>query len=83
MARLTPDEFSEVFRRSPVKRAKWRGLLRNVAVAMGNSGDDGVIPELTLLLQCGDEMVERHAAWALRQIGTERALSALDDAGES
>jgi epoxyqueuosine reductase len=82
MARLTPDEFNEVFRRTPVKRAKWRGFLRNVAVAMGNSGDDGVIPELTLLLQCGDEMVERHAAWALQQSGTEKARAALEDAGK-
>jgi hypothetical protein len=36
-----------------------------------------------LLRQCGDEMVERHAAWALQQIGTEKALAALEDAGES
>lgn len=83
LARLTPDEFSEVFRRTPVKRAKWRGLLRNVAVALGNCGDDGVIPELTLLLHCGEKMVERHAAWALRQIGTEKALAVLQDSGES
>ncbi len=80
MARLTPDKFSEVFRRTPLKRAKWRGLLRNVATAMGNSGDGEMIPELKLLLRCGDEMVERHAAWALEQLGTPEALAVLKDA---
>lgn len=34
---LTDEEFREKFRRSPVKRAKRRGLLRNVAVAMAES----------------------------------------------
>ena len=68
LARLTPEKFNEVFRRTPLKRAKWRGLLRNVAVAMGNSGGREVVPELRLLLRCGDEMVERHAAWALERL---------------
>src|SRR4029077_1661881 len=35
---LKEEEFREVFRGSPVKRAKWRGLLRNAGVAMENSG---------------------------------------------
>lgn len=83
LARLTPEQFSKVFRRSPVKRTKWRGLLRNVAVAMGNSGDREVVPELRLLLRCGDEMVERHAAWALEQLGTPEALAVLEDTENS
>jgi len=80
LARLTPEQFREVFRRSPVKRTKWRGLLRNIAVAMGNSADQEVLPELRLLLHCGDEMVEGHAAWALEQLGTPEALAVLEDA---
>ena len=35
---LTEEEFRDVFRGSPVKRAKWRGLVRNACVAIGNSG---------------------------------------------
>ena len=41
LAALDEEAFRERFRRSPVKRAKRRGLLRNVAVALGNSGDAG------------------------------------------
>ena len=37
--RLDEEAFRERFRQSPVKRAKRRGLLRNVAVALGNAGD--------------------------------------------
>ena len=35
---LTEKEFRDVFRGSPVKRTKWRGLVRNACVAIGNSG---------------------------------------------
>src|ERR1700743_2203084 len=39
LAGLTSEEFNQQFRRSPVKRTKRSGLLRNVAIAMGNSGE--------------------------------------------
>jgi epoxyqueuosine reductase len=35
---MTDEAFRERFRKSPIKRAKRRGLLRNVAVALGNWG---------------------------------------------
>src|SRR5690606_10029809 len=34
LAVMTPEAFSDAFRKSPVKRTKWRGLMRNVAVAL-------------------------------------------------
>jgi epoxyqueuosine reductase len=68
LVRLTPEQFSESFRKSPVKRAKWRGLMRNVAVAIGNSGCDQMIPDLTVLLESEDPMVQRHAEWAWQQL---------------
>ena len=77
LAQITPEEFSERFRNSPVKRAKWRGLMRNVAVAIGNSGDPSLIPELKDLLASEDALVRRHAAWALAQIATPEAVSIL------
>ncbi len=67
-ARLTPEQFRERFRKSPVSRAKWRGFMRNVAIALGNAGDPSAIPELERLLQCDDELVREAAAWALAQI---------------
>ena len=69
LARLTQEEFSVKFRDSPVKRAKWRGLMRNVAVAAGNSGLRELVPEIARLLETEDAMVRRHAAWALKRIG--------------
>ena len=68
LAQLSLERFNQSFRRSPVKRAKWRGFLRNVAVAMGNSCSEKMIPELAELLRCEDSMVRRHAAWALQKI---------------
>src|SRR6185369_10675920 len=40
LAQLDQEGFRSRFRKSPVKRTKRRGLLRNVAVALGNSGPD-------------------------------------------
>jgi epoxyqueuosine reductase len=37
LAALSQKEFSRIFRSSAIKRAKWRGLVRNVCVALGNS----------------------------------------------
>ncbi len=68
LSRLTPEEFARIFQGSAVKRTKWRGFLRNVAVAMGNSGRREFIPHLRRLLDCGDEVVSRHAAWALERL---------------
>ena len=68
LARLTPEEFRETFRGSPVKRAKRSGLLRNVAVAMGNSGDRRFLPVLQELCQDEDAIVAEHARWAVGKI---------------
>ena len=40
LAELDAESFRRLFRQSPVQRAKLSGLLRNVAIAMGNSGLD-------------------------------------------
>ena len=67
-AALDEDAFRARFRRSPVKRAKRRGMLRNVAVALGNSGDAAHRPILERLAADGDPIVREHAAWALRRL---------------
>jgi epoxyqueuosine reductase len=68
LAALAQDEFSRRFRRSPVKRAKLRGLLRNVAVALGNSGDPAQRSILRRLAESEDPLVREHARWALRKL---------------
>jgi epoxyqueuosine reductase len=70
LAGLDEAGFRERFRRSPVKRAKRRGLLRNVAVALANSGDSSRRPVLERLAADEDPVVREHAAWALRRLET-------------
>lgn len=72
LARMNADEFREVFRGSPVKRARWSGLRRNTAIAMGNSGDDRFLAVLVELSGDEDAMVAEHARWALQRLGKEK-----------
>jgi epoxyqueuosine reductase len=60
-----------------VKRAKRRGLLRNVAVALGNWGSPEVVAALAIALNDQEPLVRGHAAWALGRIGTEAARQEL------
>jgi hypothetical protein len=53
LMRMSQEEFSRRFKNSPVKRAKRRGLLRNVAVALGNWGSPEAVRVLAKTL--GDE----------------------------
>ncbi|MEW6749908.1 MAG: tRNA epoxyqueuosine(34) reductase QueG [Candidatus Latescibacterota bacterium] len=80
LLRLDAEGFTARFRRSPVKRAKRRGLLRNVAVALGNTGDRRAVPALAEALQDVETLVRGHAAWALGRLGGRAALEALQAA---
>ena len=80
---LTEEQFRERFRRSPIKRTKRRGLLRNVCVALGNIGDPQAIPALIGALHDEEALVRGHAAWALGRIRGEQALTALHKALET
>ncbi len=65
---LTPQEFNRKFKGSPVKRAKRRGYLRNVAVALGNSGAADARLALRAALNDPEPLVREHAAWALERL---------------
>ncbi len=65
---LTEDDFRRIFARSPIKRAKYRGWLRNLCAAMGNSGDARFVPKLRELSVHADPLVREHAAWALKRL---------------
>jgi epoxyqueuosine reductase len=65
---LTPEEFNQRFKGRPVKRAKRRGYLRNVAVALGNTGDMHTLPVLQKLVNDEEPMVREHACWARDKI---------------
>jgi epoxyqueuosine reductase len=73
--------FSRRFSKSAVKRTKRRGLLRNVAVALGNTKNPDAVPALTHALECDpDPLVRSHAAWALGQVEGASARDALERA---
>jgi len=78
---LTEAEFRSKFAGSPILRAKRRGLLRNVCVALGNLQRGEAVPALTAPLEKDpDPLVRRHAAWALGQIRTREAGQVLREA---
>ncbi len=68
LASLTEEDFLRLFARSPLKRVKYRGWLRNLCVVMGNSGDRRFVPWLERVAQHADPIVREHAAWALLRI---------------
>jgi epoxyqueuosine reductase len=78
---LTPQAFNRKFKGSPLRRARRRGYLRNVAVALGNRRDPRAVPALAKsLAEDPEPLVRLHAAWALGQIGGEPARRALLEA---
>jgi epoxyqueuosine reductase len=60
--------FRALFRKSPIKRLKRRGFLRNVCVALGNIGTDADLPALRRAAGDPEPLVVEHARWAISQI---------------
>ena len=77
LIQLDREAFNALFRRNPVKRPKRRGFLRNVAVALGNSGMQAAVPALISALDDEEPLVRGHVAWALGQLGGDEAKEAL------
>ena len=65
---ISTQEFNQRFKGTPVKRAKRRGYLRNVAVALGNTGDMHALPVLQNALHDEEPLVRKHAQWAIEKI---------------
>jgi epoxyqueuosine reductase len=68
LAALSEQEFREMFRGTPVPRARYTGFLRNVALAMGNQHDERFRQPLEKLARSEDEVVAEHARWSLSQL---------------
>lgn len=77
LAAMDAEEFRALFKASPVKRAKRKGLLRNAVVAIGNSGESEFIPIAEDALKDEEPLVRAHAVWALYKIQGREALSTL------
>jgi epoxyqueuosine reductase len=74
---LTLDEptFKKRFAGTPILRAKRRGFLRNVCVALGNVGDERALPALHRASSESEPLIAEHAHWAKEQIVTRRKTS--------
>jgi len=75
LAGMSREEYRKVFRGSPIKRTKWRGLVRNACIALGNSSipketaEHARIAELLRRLSASPEpLIAESACWALARI---------------
>jgi len=68
LAEMDEAQFREVFRGSPIRRAKRQGLRRNAALAMGNSGEARFLPVLQKMENDEDPVVAEAATWATARV---------------
>ena len=75
LANLTQEEFSRLFRGSPIKRTKWRGLVRNACIALGNARIapnseeySAATDTLERLANSSEIHIAESAQWALSRI---------------
>jgi epoxyqueuosine reductase len=75
LARMNEEQFRAMFRGSPIKRTKWRGLVRNACIAIGNSAPVPGTPQhvrgcalLEQLAASADPVISESAQWALSRI---------------
>lgn len=79
---LNEDEFRRRFRKTPLDRPGRRGLIRNAAIAAGNSADKSLVPSLIICLGDDEPLIRGASAWALGRIGGGEAQAALKDRQE-
>jgi epoxyqueuosine reductase len=77
LARLDDVAFRELFTKSPVKRIGRDRFLRNVLIAIGNSGDNALAAEAERLLHDDNPLVRGAAVWALSQLIEREAFEGL------
>lgn len=79
LIRLGDEDFRRILKENPIKRARRKGFLRNILVAMGNSGSIEFIPDIKEALNDNDPIVRAHAAWALWKLEGENSHKTLSD----
>ena len=68
LLQLDEAGFKSRFVGTPILRTKHRGLLRNVCVALGNTGDVSALPALSQMAKNSEPLIAEHARWAMEQI---------------
>ena len=75
---MSMEEFSRRFKKSPIYQTTRDGFVRNVVVALGNSGSGAAVPALEKGLQDASPLVRAHAVWALGRIADKRIRGILE-----
>ncbi|MBU1307126.1 MAG: tRNA epoxyqueuosine(34) reductase QueG, partial [Alphaproteobacteria bacterium] len=73
LVQLDDAGFRALFAGSPIKRIGLARFLRNVLIAIGNSGDVSLLPLVEARLGDSADIVRGAAIWALRRLDAERA----------
>jgi epoxyqueuosine reductase len=66
---LDDASFRQVFAGSPIKRIGRDRMVRNAAIAAGNSGNEALVPQLRRLSHDPNPVVAEAAEWALARLG--------------
>jgi epoxyqueuosine reductase len=69
------DKFRAIFAKSPIKRIKRNRFIRNVCVALGNTGTCEDLPALMNVATEEDPLIVEHALWAIEEIRAREANS--------
>lgn len=72
LLQLDEKKFKSRFATSPILRTKRRGFLRNVCVALGNTGDKSALPALENAARDSEPLIAEHARWAISEIESRR-----------
>jgi epoxyqueuosine reductase len=84
LSRLDDAQFRALFTKSPVKRTGRDRFIRNVLIAIGNSGEASLAPEAERLLDDASPLVRGAAVWALSRLLPREELQQLKrDDGDS
>ena len=79
LIQLGDEDFRKRFKGSPIKRIKRRGLLRNVAIALGNSKNPKVVPFLIRALKDKEALIRAHIVWALGELLLSESVPLLNE----
>ena len=79
LIQLSDEDFRKRFKGSPIKRIKRRGLLRNVAIALGNSKNPKAVPFLINALNDKEPLILAHTVWALGELLLSESVPLLNE----
>jgi epoxyqueuosine reductase len=68
LAEMDFEQYRKFVRKTPLKRAKWIGFRRNLAIAIGNSGEPDLLPTAEKLAADDDPVVAEHGQWAVERL---------------